>query len=145
MKWFCSSALCYTNSRSKTGAVDKIKYYRLPKDSETQNNFQKILITTGINWEQDPICAKHQTKGYRENTEDLPDIIALSCQTLKTEKKRENILKKILKNPSLKLRKILRNLEQKLTSANSDKLKSARSPPKQQPPATSIPKRTRTP
>ena len=50
-----------------------------------------------------------------------------------------------MKNPSLKLRKILRNLEQKLTIANSDKLKSARSAPKQQPPATSIPKRTRTP
>ena len=62
-------------------------------------------MTTGINWEKGHISAEHWTKGYRENTEDLPDIIALSSQILKMEKKRENILKKILQDASPKLKK----------------------------------------
>ena len=49
MKSFCSSSLCYTNFRSKTGTGDKMKYYRLPKNPKTQNKYQKILMTTGLN------------------------------------------------------------------------------------------------
>ena len=87
-------------------------------------------MTTGINWEKGHISAEHWTKGYRENTEDLPDIIALSSQILKMEKKRENILKKILQDASPKLKKNLKNLERKLTIANSNNLKSPRNAPK---------------
>ena len=39
MKWFCSSLLCYNNFCSKTGARDKIKYYRLAKNPKTQNEY----------------------------------------------------------------------------------------------------------
>ena len=102
-------------------------------------------MTTGINWEKGHICAEHWTKEYRESTEDLPDIIALSSQILKMEKKRENILKKILKNANPKLKKNLKNLERKLTIANSNNLKSPRNAPKKRPPITSILKRIRTP
>ena len=101
-------------------------------------------MTTGTNREKGHICAEHWAKGYQENTEDLPDIIAPGSQILKMEKKRENILKKILKDTSPKLKKYLKNLERKLTIANSNKLKSPRNAPKQRPPITSIPKRTRT-
>ena len=84
-------------------------------------------------------------KEYRGNIEDLPDVTVPSSQILKMEKKRKYILKRISKDPSAKLKKNLKNLEQKLTIANSNKLKSARNAPKQRPPTTSIPKRTKTP
>ena len=88
-------------------------------------------MATATNWEKGHICAEHWTKGYQENTEDLPDIIAPGSQILKMEKKRENILKKILKDPSPKLKKYLKNLERKLTIANANKLKSPRNDSKQ--------------
>ena len=62
-------------------------------------------------------------KRYRKNPEDLAYVIVASSQILKMEKKRGNILKKIyiyiLKDPSSKLKKNLKNLERKLTIANS--------------------------
>ena len=61
------------------------------------------------------------------------------------EKKSENNLKNILKDPSFKLKKNLKNLERKFTIANSNKLKSPRNAPKERSRITSTPKRTRTP
>lgn len=57
MKW--SSSLCYNNFCSKTGTGDKIKYYRLPNNPNSQNEYQRILMKTGINWEKEHICAEH--------------------------------------------------------------------------------------
>ena len=73
---------------------DKIKYYRLPKNPKTQNEYQNILMTTDINWDKGHIFAKHWAKGNWGNTEDLPDIIAPNSQILKMEVKPENIQKK---------------------------------------------------
>ena len=36
MKWFWSSSLCYDNFCTKTDISNKIKYYRFPKNTETQ-------------------------------------------------------------------------------------------------------------
>ena len=38
MKW--SSSLCYNNFCSKTGTGDKIKYYRLPNNPNSPNEYQ---------------------------------------------------------------------------------------------------------
>ena len=142
LKWSGFALLRYVIT---TFVLKLIKYYRLPSNPNSQNEYQRILMTTGINWEKEHICAEHWTKEYRGNIEDLPDVTVPSSQILKMEKKRKYILKRISKDPSAKKKKNLKNLEQKLTIANSNKLISARNAPKQRPPTTSIPKRTRTP
>ena len=84
MKWFCSSSLCYNNLSSKNVTGNKSQ---TTKESQNSNEYQKILITTGINWEKGRICAKHGTKRYRQNFEYLPDIIAPSSQILNGKEK----------------------------------------------------------
>ena len=41
IKWFCSSLLCYDNFCTITDSGNKIKYCRLPKNSETQQEKTK--------------------------------------------------------------------------------------------------------
>ena len=36
--WLCSSSLCYDNFCTKTDTGDKIKYSRIPNNTETQEN-----------------------------------------------------------------------------------------------------------
>ena len=44
--------ICYDNFRTKTDAGDKIKYSRIPKNTETQHEYTKenTKKTTEINW-----------------------------------------------------------------------------------------------
>ena len=39
--WLCSSSFCYNNFFTKTGTVHEIKYYRLSKNTETQQDNTK--------------------------------------------------------------------------------------------------------
>ena len=50
-KWFCSSSLCFDNFYTKTVSGDKIKYSRIPKNTETQQEKTKenTKKTTEIN------------------------------------------------------------------------------------------------
>ena len=41
MKWFCSSLLYYDNFCTKADTGDKIKYCRLPKNTQTQQENTK--------------------------------------------------------------------------------------------------------
>ena len=52
-EWLCSSALCYNNFSTKTDTDDKIKYSRIPKNTETQqeNTKENTKKTTEINWD----------------------------------------------------------------------------------------------
>ena len=45
---FLISSLCYKNFRSKTGTGEKIKYYRLPKNSKIQREYHKICVATSV-------------------------------------------------------------------------------------------------
>ena len=51
--WLCTSSLCYDNFGLKTDTGDKIKYSRIPKNTETQqeNNKENTKKTTEINWD----------------------------------------------------------------------------------------------
>ena len=40
-------------------------------------------MKTCISWGKGHVCAEHWTKGYRENTEGLPYIIAANSKILK--------------------------------------------------------------
>ena len=44
MKWLWSSSLCITDFCTKTGAGDKIKYYRLSKNIKTQHEIALLAI-----------------------------------------------------------------------------------------------------
>ena len=52
-QWLCSSLLCYDNFCTKTDTGDKIKYSRIPKNTETQqeNTKQDTKKTAEINWD----------------------------------------------------------------------------------------------
>ena len=51
--WLCSSSLCYDNFCTKTDTASKIKYSRIPKNTETQqkNTKENAKMTTEINWD----------------------------------------------------------------------------------------------
>ena len=51
--WLCTSSLCYENFCLKTDTGDKIKYSRIPKNTETQqeNIKENTKKTTEINWD----------------------------------------------------------------------------------------------
>ena len=51
--WLCTSSLCYDNFGLKTDTGDKIKYSRIPKNTETQqeNIKENAKKTTEINWD----------------------------------------------------------------------------------------------
>ena len=60
--------------------LNKLKFYRLPRSTELQREYTRILQTTGINWNSAYICSQHRSKGFRENIEDLPDVPAHESQ-----------------------------------------------------------------
>ena len=41
MKWLCSSLLCYNNFSTKADTGDKIEYYKLSNNTETQQKNTK--------------------------------------------------------------------------------------------------------
>ena len=74
-KWNCSSSLCFNNYKTVNEKGDKIKYYRLPSDKETQRKYEHLFKTSGFNWKQGYICADHWSSGERTSSTLLPDII----------------------------------------------------------------------
>lgn len=51
--------LCYNNFCTKTAAGNKIQYYRVSKSPERQQEYLKILMTSGINWDKGQICSEN--------------------------------------------------------------------------------------
>ena len=89
MKWYCSSSLCFNNFRTLDADGKKLTYYRLPRDVNLQSKYIKIFKTSGMNWKKGHICSAHWSKGYREDTSDLPDIPVPADQLLKLKEKLE--------------------------------------------------------
>ena len=75
VKWYCASALCFNNFKSKDSNGLFIKYYRLPRSESVQKIYMRLFKTSGMNWEKGHICRAHWSKKERENLNDLPDII----------------------------------------------------------------------
>jgi len=79
VRWFCCSAFCTNNFRTRNPQGESIKFYCLPRDPEVQATYTRILQTTCINW--------HSGRGYRENASaDFPDIPAAATQLMTLEK-----------------------------------------------------------
>ena len=123
VNWSCSSALCANNFRTKDENGEKIKYYRLPRDPEIQRQYESILHTKGMNFENGHICSEHWSSGERNNTNHLPDIAVPPSQIIFLEKKINNLTKRI-NSTSKPLPTDTRNLKtykRKLELANSIK------------------------
>ena len=74
VKWFCSSALCFNNYKSRDSNGETLKYYRLPREERIQAEYCKIFQTSGVHWGKGHICSAHWSSGIRKNASNLPDI-----------------------------------------------------------------------
>ena len=106
VKWFCSSALCFNNFKSKDSNGEALKYYRLPREENIQAAYRKVFQTSGMNWGKGHICAAHWSSGFRKGTNDLPDVAVPSDQYEKMHQKYITAEKVLLKykKPSDKIR-----------------------------------------
>ena len=87
VKWFCCSAFCTNDFRTRNPQGESIKFYRLPRDPEVLAAYTRILQTTGINWHSGHICAEHCSRGYRENASaDFPDVPVPASQLVTLDK-----------------------------------------------------------
>ena len=88
VEWFCCSAFCTNNFRTRNPQGKSIKFYRLPRDPEAQAAYTRILRTTGIILHSGHICAEHWSRGYRENASaDFPDVPVPASQLVVLQKK----------------------------------------------------------
>ena len=120
VKWFCASALCFHNYKSKDVNGEPLKFYRLPREEPIQAEYRKIFQTSGINWSQGHICAAHWSNNVRKNTSDLPDIAIPSDQYAKICEK-YNTAKSLLetyKNPNDKLKQRFKKAKRRFEIAN---------------------------
>ena len=113
VKWFCCSAFCNNNFRTRNSKGEPIKFYRLPRDPKVQVAYTRILQTSGINWHSGHICAEDWSRGCRESvSSDLPDIPVPASQlvTLETKlnKAKAQLKKKTTKADKLKVRQLKR-------------------------------------
>ena len=49
VKWYCASALCFNNFKSKDSNGLFIKYYRLPRSEIVQKIYMRLFKTSGMN------------------------------------------------------------------------------------------------
>lgn len=115
VKWFCCSAFCTNNFRTRNPQGESIKFYRLPRDPEVQAAYTRILQTTGINWHSGHICAEHWSRGYRENaTADFPDIPVPASQLVALEKKLKQAKAQLERKATKPAKRKVSKLERKL-------------------------------
>ena len=94
MKWFCSSFLYIIDFCTKTNISDKIKYFRLSKNTKSQQENRPTsyredwLQTTGINWNKGNIGQKI----FHDNSKDLPNANGPYLQILQMDKNHEYVL-----------------------------------------------------
>ena len=120
VKWFCASALCFNNYKSKDVNGEPLKFYRLPREELIQAEYRKIFQTDGINWSKGHICAAHWTNNVRESTTCLPDIAIPSDQYAKINEKytKAKHLLENYKNPNDKLKQQYKKAKRRYELAN---------------------------
>ena len=110
VKWFCCSAFCNNNFRTRNSKGEPFKFYRLPRDPKVQVAYTRILQTSGINWHSGHIFAEHWSRGCRKRvSSDLPDIPVLASQLSPYfNKAKAQLKKKTTKADKLKVRQLER-------------------------------------
>ena len=115
VKWFCCSAFCTNNFRTRNPQGESIKFYRLPRDPEVQAAYTRILQTTGINWHSGHICAEHWSRGYRENASaDFPDVPVPASQLVTLKKKLKQAKAQLERKATKPAKRKVSSLERKL-------------------------------
>ena len=127
VKWSCCSSLCFNSYLTFDENGEKLKFYRLPRDEETQRQYKKILKTEGINWKNGHICAEHWSEGERKNTSHFPDVPVPQSQLEKLTEKFNSIEQKMKNksNPTQREREYFKKMKTKyelavrLTTSNT--------------------------
>ena len=115
VKWFCCSALCTNNFRTRNPQGESIKFYHLPRDPEVQAAYTRILRSTGINWHSSHICADHWSRGYRENAHaDFPDVPVPASQLVALQKKLKQAKAQFERKATKPAKRKVSSLERKL-------------------------------
>ena len=115
VKWFCCSAFCTNNFRTRNPQGESIKFYRLPRDPEVQAAYTRILRTTGINWHSGHICAEHWSRGYRENASaDFPDVPVPTSQLVALQEKLKRAKAQLERKATKPAKRKVSSLERKL-------------------------------
>ena len=70
--WFCSSALCLNNYKSKDSNGEKLKYCFPKENSEIQWQYRIIFRTDGFHWDDGHMCCLLEY--WVKKKHDMPDI-----------------------------------------------------------------------
>ena len=104
VKWFCCSAFCTNNFRTRNPQGESIKFYRLPRDPEVQASYTRILQTT----------AKRSRKLSKRQ---LSTLLGASEEDKQLLTDAQDMVKKLrTENLSLKIK--LQNIEQTRQNIN---------------------------
>ena len=118
--WNCSSVLCFNNFKTVDSQGQKLKYYRLPRNSTLlQSQYKQFFKTEGFNWKDGFICSAHWSSGERKDPTDLPDV-AISKENYELIKKKYQRANKAVvssKNPTTKQILMLKGAKQRLRTA----------------------------
>ena len=86
----------------------------MPRDTEAQAAYTRILQTTGINWHSGHICAEHWSCGYKENASaDFPDVPVPASQLVALQKKLEQAKAQLERKATKPVKRKVSSLERK--------------------------------
>ena len=87
----------------------------MPRDTEAQAAYTRILRTTGINWHSGHFCAEYWSRGYRENASaDFPDVPSPASQLVALRKKLEQAEAQLERKATKPAKRKVSSLERKL-------------------------------
>ena len=86
----------------------------MPRDTEAQAAYTRILRTTGINWLSGHICAEYWNRGYRENASaDFPDVPVPTSQLVALQNKLEQAKAQLERKATKPVKRKVSSLERK--------------------------------
>ena len=94
-----------------------MKYYRLPRKTDIQQNYINIFKTDGWIWKNGHICCQHWKDNVRQSTDHLPEIIVPLGQLEKLKQLVEETKNRKLTNPTKKNKSDFMTAKNKLAAA----------------------------
>ena len=86
----------------------------MPRDTEAQAAYTRILRTTGTNWHSGHICAEYWSRGYRENASaDFPDVPVPASHLVALQKKLEQAKTQLERKATKPVKRKVSSLERK--------------------------------
>ena len=100
---------------TRTPQGESIKFYRLPRDTEAQAAYTRILRTTAVNWHSGHIFAEYWSREYRENASaDFPDVPVPASQLVALQKKLDQAKAQLERKATKPVQRKVSSLERKI-------------------------------